>query len=61
MTGEPQRDPSRVLHYSLRYGDDELSELLLRLLGRDRGGPGSPLAARTYARLEARIGIGRTH
>ena len=60
MTG-PQRDPARVLRFALRCGDDELSDLLLRLLGRDAAAPATPLAARTYALLESHLGIAPTH
>ena len=61
MSEEPQRDPARVLRFALRCGDEELTELLLRLLGRDAGASPSPLAARTYARLESRLGIAPTY
>ena len=54
------RDPARVLRFALRCGDEELCELLLRLLRREPRAPASPLAARTYAHLEARLGIAPT-
>ena len=61
MIGDPQRTPDRVLRFALRCGDAELADLLARLLGRDSAAPASPLAARTYARLESRLGIAPTH
>ena len=61
MTAKSQRDPIRVLHFALRSGDDELSDLLLRLLGWDEGDATTPLAARTYVRLASSIGIAPTH